>query len=348
MRIAFVNDTFIEGRGADTVIYELARRLGEKHEVFVIASEADFPEENFKIIKIKSKKLFTGNTLKDSATYFPNIIRLRKEMKKIMKDKGVDVFSVHHSSLNPAFVGLPVVVTWHGSPPSENILRKRFNRFTLRSLRKNKQSTAVSKFLKGVLSEVVPSEKISVVYNGVSEDFKNKKLDKGFMFFVGRLEGHKRVNDIIALSKDLSYPLKIAGSGPLDNKLRAYAKAIGADKVEFLGRISREDLIKNHQECSFFVSGSEWEGFGLIFMESAACGKPSVGYRKGSIPEVVIDGKTGFLADNYGELNKKAKELINDVKLRKKMGKEAEKLSKKFGWEESVKGYEGVFRSFVK
>ena len=59
-RIAFVNDTFLEGRGADTVIYELARRLGKKHEVFVLAGQTDIKEENFKFIRLNLEKFIPG------------------------------------------------------------------------------------------------------------------------------------------------------------------------------------------------------------------------------------------------------------------------------------------------
>ncbi len=77
MKIAFVNDTFLGGRGGDTVVYELAKRLGKKHEVFVVTTESDFKEENFTIIKIRARKLLTGNTLNDSLNYFPtNLILL--------------------------------------------------------------------------------------------------------------------------------------------------------------------------------------------------------------------------------------------------------------------------------
>jgi glycosyltransferase involved in cell wall biosynthesis len=114
-----------------------------------------------------------------------------------------------------------------------------------------------------------------------------------------------------------------------------------------LGKISRKELIKQYQECGFFASASKWEGFGLIFLEAAACAKPSIGYRKGSIPEVVLDGKMGFLVNSYEELKQKAGELIKDKKLRKKMGKEALKFSKNFSWDKSAKEYENIFNKLI-
>jgi glycosyltransferase involved in cell wall biosynthesis len=346
MRIAFVNDTFLEGRGADTVIYELARKLGKKHEVFVITTKSNLPEENFDILRINARKLLSGNYLKDSL-YPLNIRNFRKEVLKLHKKYNFDVFNVHHSSLNPAFkrIGIPVIVTWHGSPVSNNSIRIKFNKLVLKSLNKNKVSIAISEYIKSELAKKVSKNKIKRIYNGVSSEFKplKKYSDKNYMLYVGRLEPHKSVHELIRLSKNLNFSLHIVGSGPIENKLKDYAKRISADKVIFLGRVPRKDLIKQYQECSFFISASKWEGFGLIFIEAAACAKPSVGYNNCSVPEVILNDKTGFIIKNYGELKQRAETLIRDKKLRKKMGKEALKFSKNFSWGKSTEEYLKIF-----
>ncbi|MBU2616369.1 MAG: glycosyltransferase family 4 protein [Nanoarchaeota archaeon] len=343
MRIAFVNDTFLEGRGVDTVIYEVARRLGKKHEVFVIASESDFPEDNFRIIKINGRKLLTGSNIKDSFSYIPNILRFRREVLRLQKHYRFDIMSVQHSSLNPAFRGLPAIVTWNGNPLSGNKIRTFFNKFVLRGLKRNKVSVTISEFLKRNLAESIPAEKIKVIYLGASEEFKPTHKDEEYMFFVGRLEEHKGIHELVKLSKELDFPVYIAGSGPLENQLKDYSEKIGADKVEFLGRISREDLVKHYQECSFFVSGSKWEGFGLIFVEAAMCAKPSVGYSKGSIPEVISNGESGFVVNDYVEFKQKTEMLIKNKKLRISMGNKALSFSKNFNWDKTVEEYENLF-----
>lgn len=348
MRVAFVNDTFLLGRGSDTVVYELAKCLGERHEVFVIASEVGgFEEENFKVLKINSKKLLSGNVLEDSLSYFSKLLRFRREVLRLHRRYSFDVFNVHHSSLNPAFKGLPTVVTWHGSPPSSNVLRVFLNNLVLRSLKWNKLSVVVSDYLRQELSRFVSLDKVVRVYNGVSEEFNSRGVrDEGFMLFVGRLEKYKRVSDLIKLSADLGFPLRIVGSGPEESWLKGFAKSVGADSVEFLGRVPREELVEHYKRCSFFVSASQWEGFGLIFVEAAACGKPSIGYGVGSVSEVVRSGVTGFVVSSYSEFLEKAELLVSDVGLRKKLGEEALRFSKRFSWSESARGYENVFNSF--
>src|SRR3989338_6278763 len=106
MKIALVNDSFLIGRGADNVVFEIARRLGKHHDVSVICGKADFPEDNFKIIETEEEKLLTGGW-KD----FLGIFRAFKYRK--FADK-FDVINLHHSSLTFAFLGKKnVVVTFH-------------------------------------------------------------------------------------------------------------------------------------------------------------------------------------------------------------------------------------------
>jgi len=345
MKIAFVNDTFLSGRGADSVIYELAKRLGKEHEVFIISSKSDIPEKNFKILKLKTRKLLLGNTMKDSLSYIPNIIKFRREVLRLHKEYSFDLINVHHSSLNPAFINFPapIIVTWHGTPPSRNKIRVLFNKMVLQSLRSNKISITISEYMKRKLANSVSGIKIKVIGHGVKDELNFSQKDGGYMFFVGRFERHKGIDELIRISREVDFPLILAGCGPLEDSLKKYAKNIKANKVFFLGKISDKKLVNLYQRCSFLVSASKWEGFGLIFIEAAACGKPSLGYRKGAIPEVILNRKTGFMVEDFIGLRKRTKELIKDKKLRKRIGKQAFIFSRRFNWDKSAREYEKIF-----
>lgn len=346
MKIAFVNDTFLAGRGADTAIYEIARRLGKKNNVYVICGESDFKEDNFEIIKINTKKLLGKSTLKNIFNYFGNIARFRKEILRLDKKYHFDVFNIYHSALNPAFKGLPAVVTCNGSPPSRNFARNALNKMVLNTLGWNKKTITISEYLKTTLPKNV-FKKTTVIYDGVSEEFRQVWKDGNYMLFVGRHEPHKNVDELIKLSTEIKFPLIIAGSGPLTEKLKDYAKKINAKDVFFAGRVERKRLVSLYQKCSFFISASEWEGFGLIFLEAGACGKPSVAYNRCSMPEVILNKKTGLLAKNYIELREMAGNLAHDGKTRIIMGRNALKYSKEFSWEIAAKKYMEVFNKAI-
>lgn len=343
MKIAFVNDTFLLGRGADSVVYELAKRLGKEHDVTIVCGKSDIKDPDFKVKELGLEKLATGKA-KDFLGFF-KLGRYRKA------SKGYDIINLHHSTLASSFLGLDnVVVTSNGFPKNseKNIVRKIFrglaNSFNVFMLNFIPKTIAISNDIKrDLIKRGVSRKKIIVIYEGVSDEFKPVKRDNGCMLFVGRHEPHKRVEQLIKLSKELDFPLRIAGKGPLSDKLKAYAKRLNADKVNFLGLVSRKQLIKEYQNCSFFISASKWEGFGLIFLEAAACGKPSIGYGVYSIPEVIQNKKTGFLVRDYDGLKNAASILIEDKKLREEMGKNALAFSKNFDWDNKAKEYENLF-----
>jgi glycosyltransferase involved in cell wall biosynthesis len=333
MRVCFVNDTFLLGRGVDTVIYELARRLGKKYKVKVICGKGfcNYKPKNFKIEEIDIGKAFTGS-IKD--LLFPiKLLKLRKFLRKI----DCDVINLHHSTLFLGLIGMKnVIVTYHGSPPAYGISkypRTLINLLGKISLRFARKVISISEYLKRELVKFgVPEEKIIVIPNGVSEEFKPTWKDKNYMLFVGRLERHKRVDELIRLAKEINFKLKVVGDGPERKKLESLSNEIKAP-VNFFGKISRKKLIKLYQECSFFVSASRWEGFGLIFLEANACGKPVIGYNLTAIKERIKDGFNGFLVENFEEFKEKALELKERANLRKKMGKNGIKVAKSYNWE---------------
>jgi glycosyltransferase involved in cell wall biosynthesis len=70
-----------------------------------------------------------------------------------------------------------------------------------------------------------------------------------------------------------------------------------ADHVRFLGFVSDEEVQRLYQQCDVFAVPSNYESFGLVFLEAMSWGKPVVGCRAGGMPEVIADGETGFLVE---------------------------------------------------
>lgn len=345
MKIAFINDSFLRGQGADEVIFQLAKRIGKFHDVTVLTGPNDIKPENFKIKQVTERKLLEGNA-GDFLSFF-NALKFRKASKEF------DVIALHHTMMAPVFWGKKnVLVTYHGSPTmdiSENGLRKTarswVSKISNKSLKSFLKIVAISQFIKNeLIKDSIPEEKIVIVPNGARSEIKPSKKDERYMLYVGRAERHKNISDLVHISNNLKFPLLIAGSGPEINSLKIEAMALDAP-VEFCGRVTDKDLKKLYQNCSFFVSASLWEGFGLIFLEAASAGKPSVAYNVGAIPDVVVDKETGFLADNKQEFENFVKILIRSKKLRKEMGDNASKFVKKFNWDKIAEIYIELFSS---
>lgn len=123
--------------------------------------------------------------------------------------------------------------------------------------------------------------------------------------------------------KHLAWRYCIVGAGSDRPRLEALMCDCGlAEKVEFLGAISDEVLFLRFSLCDIFVMPSTQDGFGIVFLEAAAFGKPVIGARAGGIPESVLDGETGILVDaaQPAELQEALIRLLGDPEERTRMG----------------------------
>jgi len=137
-------------------------------------------------------------------------------------------------------------------------------------------------------------------------------------------KGQTLLLDIAARLKELSAPpfrVLIAGVGELEAELKAYARARGVDDVvEFLGFVA--DMKSFHETIDIFALTSLWEGFGQAQVEAMEARKPVVAWNVSSMPEVVIDGETGFLCPvrDIEAFAGRLLALMGDEALRKRLG----------------------------
>jgi len=94
------------------------------------------------------------------------------------------------------------------------------------------------------------------------------------------------------------------------------------DHVQFRGYVTDDELKEWYNRCDIFVVPSRYESFGLIYIEAMAYGKPVIACNAGGIPEVVSDGRTGFLVSpgDHTSLSTRIVELLTDDSLRHSMG----------------------------
>jgi glycosyltransferase involved in cell wall biosynthesis len=147
---------------------------------------------------------------------------------------------------------------------------------------------------------------LGTVYHGLPLDLLPFHPHPGDYFaFLGRLSREKRPDRAIAIATALKVPLKLAAK--VDAADRAYfdenlAHLIDPPRIEHIGEIGDDDkaaFIGNARALLFPV---DWpEPFGLVMIEAMACGTPVIAFRCGSVPEVMIDGVTGFVVDTVEE-----------------------------------------------
>jgi glycosyltransferase involved in cell wall biosynthesis len=142
---------------------------------------------------------------------------------------------------------------------------------------------------------------------------------------VGRLVARKAIDQLIKMMSSLDNSkahLLIIGSGPQEERLRELASQQGvAEQVHFLGRVSDDDKFRILRMADIFVSTSQHEGFGLVFLEAMACGLPVVCYGHGGQTDFLVDGETGYVPhlNELASFASHCKTLITDADTRSTM-----------------------------
>lgn len=150
-----------------------------------------------------------------------------------------------------------------------------------------------------------PEQQLAYIPNYVDAAAYTPRYEPGdYFFYFGRLAMEKGVATLIRAAAQAKVKLRIAGTGPEGDALKALAAEVGGD-IEFLGFVSGEPLWKWVREARAIVLPSEWyENAPMSVLEAYASGKPVVGARIGGIPEMVKEGETGelFESGNMKEL----------------------------------------------
>jgi glycosyltransferase involved in cell wall biosynthesis len=160
-----------------------------------------------------------------------------------------------------------------------------------------------------LLQAGVPLEKIQVIFNGVrapnslptrqsARNTLGLPQDAFVVSTLARLEPHKGIQDLIEALARISDPqeqlrLVVAGEGPLHRDLEALAVSRLGTRGVFLGRV--RDTADVYAASDVFALPSHMEGFGLVYIEAAFQGVPSIGTKVGGIPDAIADGETGLL-----------------------------------------------------
>lgn len=262
-----------------------------------------------------------------------------------------DLIHAHHLRSFPSRVAALVgrvtgrrrVVTDHGLGPGRwpQIDARMFDRFL-----------TVSRYSAQTL--LVPGEKTRVIHGGadVERFHPDSGVERSGVLFVGRLTPHKGVDILIeALPQDAR--LTIAGTTGHDHTFpesdypRLLRKLANERDVRFIGRVEDAELAALYRSARVLVLPSVHstcygkhvaipELLGLVLLEAMASGTPVIASRVGGLPEVVIEGETGFVVEpgNVAELRDRLERLIGDDKLLARMGENARRhVLESFTWE---------------
>src|SRR5215217_1707920 len=125
-----------------------------------------------------------------------------------------------------------------------------------------------------------------------------------YLLFLGRFSPDKGAHRAIAVAIELGLPLKMAGKNREPKERQYFAEFIephvGHGGIEYLGEVTHGEKVELLQEARATLFPIEWEEpFGLVMVESMACGTPVIATRHGAVPEVIEHGVSGVIVDSY-------------------------------------------------
>lgn len=316
--------------------------------------------KNTILIKVKNGKsqvILTG--LKRAAKCVFRVIYILKLFLFLHKQKPVLVYVNTIAHASPIIVSkilfIPILVHVRESSTylTYNSVLGKLRLFTI--LNFPNRFICVSEATKKLLVEKgVPSQKITVAYNGVDlGEFKpSKKMrqrkrnelklsnETVVVGFIGQLIPRKGIENFIEAASIVHKQKEdckfIIIGGPTDsyyfksNILSLYHMYKLEDRLIFIG--FKEDVMSYFSAIDIFTNTSKEEPFARVNLEAMAMGKPVIATNVGGNPEAIVDGKTGYIVPvgDSQSLAEKILELVNDKDLRESFGRAARKRVEKF------------------
>jgi len=360
--------------GSGVVATELGKALGQRgHEIHFISSSLPFRLSHvagnifFHEVNVQTYPLFE---------YPPYTLSLTSKMVDIAKHAGLDVMHVHYAIphatsavmarqiLATEGVHVPVVTTLHGTDITLIGQDPSFAPVVTWSINESDGVTAVSNYLRQETYDHFDVHNgIEVIPNFIDTDrfhrenkehFKQALCPNGEKLIVHvsnfrPVKNAQQVVEIFARLRDDDLPVKLllVGYGP--DRVPAEHKARDLDvydDIRFLGKQDPVEEILSIADVFLMPSGSET--FGLAALEAMACDVPVVASRVGGLPELVVDGETGFLCelDDLDAFTERTKQLLTDAELHHRMSEGARtRATDDFDISEIVPLYENYYES---
>ena len=308
--------------------------------------------------------------------YTPYESELASKMVDVVRYEKLDLLHVHYAIPHAAVaymakqilkekgINIPVVTTLHGTDITLVGKNKSFASVVEFSINNSDAVTVVSKSLRDeTLEKFDINIDIDIIYNFIDpERFKKQNKDhfrkaiapdgEKIIVHTSNFRKVKRVEDVILtfekVYKEIKCKLILIGDGPERQKLEELCRVIGlCDEIRFLGK---QDAVEEILAVGdLFIIPSKNESFGLAALEAMACELAVISSNIGGLPEVNIEGETGYLFD-VGDVNgmaKKTIEILSDEGELNRLKTNAFKRSQEFKLSNILIKYEDLYHKIL-
>lgn len=283
--------------GTERVVYALTEELVKRgHDVTLYATGDSLTSA--KLISVYPKSLRESNIMDPYGANYWSMLNIGLSFSQ---QSNFDIIHDHNPYLSlptALLTHTPVLHTLHGAFDVQN--RKLFQ--TLNNSY-NPYFVTVSK------SQSKPLPNLNYagnVYHGLEmHTYPFSKEDDGYLLFVGRISPEKGVIHAIDAAEALNMRLIIAAKLDSAEKeyFEAYIKPRLTNQIRWVGEVDQEERNTLMSNAYCLLHPVEWrEPFGLVLIEAMACGCPVIAFNRGSIPEIIKHGKTGFIVEDTPEM----------------------------------------------
>ncbi len=186
---------------------------------------------------------------------------------------------------------------------------------------------------------------LRTIYNGINiSDYDFNPEPKDHFVQVGRIVPEKGVHLAVEAAKRAGVGLKIAGEIINKKYWESQVKPALTSKVEYVGLVKKDGMNELYAGAKALLFPIQWEEpFGLVMIEAMASGTPVIAFNRGSVPEIIEHGKTGFIVKNVRDMVAAIKKISTiDRRVCR------QQVEKKFTMDRMINDYEQAYREAIK
>lgn len=360
--------------GSGIVATELGKELAKKdHEIHFITYT-----EPVRLGELRKNIFYHEVTTSDYPLfkYTPYEQVLTSKLVDVVKFEKLDLLHVHyaipHASaaymaqqiLNDQNIRIPFITTLHGTDITLVGKDPSFEPVINFSINKSNMVTAVSESLKKDTNELFEvKNNIKVIPNFIcineyrleNNDFYKKRFapnNEKIICHISNFRKVKRIEDVLLsfeiISKEIDVKLILVGDGPERSALEKISRQSKyRNNIYFLGSLKSTKEVLNISDLFFLPSSTE--SFGLSALEAMACSVPVISTKTGGIPEVVINGESGFLSKvgDIKEMSNNAIDLLSNENKLSLFKENALKQAMNFDVKQILPRYEKIYEKCI-